>query len=290
MQGDSPVPLTPPLNQDAVRDRALLAEAAREAGALALKMKKAGVKKLKKDDGSPVSNADIAVNDLLESALRKARPDYAWLSEESADSTDRFEAARIFIVDPIDGTADFLAGKPRWCIALAVLEAQAVIASAIYNPMTDELFEAALGHGALCNGARLEVSGATELEHCRIMSNPAFERPEWPVSWPRMRVKPGGSCGQRMADVASGRADAYLAMAAKWDWDTAPGALLVTEAGGVATDTQGAPFAYNLSVPRQRSVAAATPALHPLILKRTGLIRLPVEVKPSGKLATEGQH
>lgn len=284
MPGDSA-----PSTTDAVRDRTLLADAARAAGALALKMKEAGVKKIKKPDGSPVTDADIAVNALLEETLRKARPDYAWLSEESADSNDRFKAARTFIIDPIDGTADFLAGKPRWVIALAVLAGSDVIASVIYNPMADELFEAVLGGGALCNGTTIRVSGQTELENCRIMSNPVFQRPEWPVAWPRMRAKPGGSCGQRLADIAAGRADAYLAMSAKWDWDTAPGALLVTEAGGVTTDTRGAPFAYNLDVPRQRSVVAATPALHPLILERTGRIRLPVAVQPSGKLAADDE-
>jgi myo-inositol-1(or 4)-monophosphatase len=258
------------------QERAMLGAAAREAGALALAMQKAGVKRLKKHDNSPISEADLAVNALLEKSLLTQRPDYAWLSEESADTAARRSTHRTFIIDPIDGTADFLSGHPRWCIALALLHGADLIASALYNPVTDELFDAGLGLGATCNGKPISVSAATKLENCRMLSHKFFDSPEWPAPWPQMHVTPGGSCGVRMADIAASRADAYLSMTAKWDWDAAPGALLITEAGGVVTDTLGAPFAYNLAIPRQPSIAASTPALHSQILERTRLVQLPV--------------
>lgn len=275
MRGNSPKSAS--AFSDIAAERQLLGEAARAGGALALEMRAQGVKKLNKEDGSPVTEADLAVNALLEMRLRAERPDYAWLSEESPKG-DYAGAHRTFVIDPIDGTADFIKGSSRWCVAIALLQADQVIASAIYNPVTDELFDAGLGHGAACNGASLNVSARQDLEGCRIFANPAFDWEGWPQAWPKMRVIAGGACGNRMADVAAGRADGYMSITTKWDWDMAPGALLITEAGGSVTDTRGGAFSYNNMLPKQLSVAAAAPALHAQIIERTRRIALPLKV------------
>lgn len=275
MRGNSPVSA---LNaSDVATERQLLGEAARAAGALALEMRAQGVKKLDKEDGSPVTEADLAVNALLEMRLRAERPDYAWLSEESPKA-DFAGAHRTFVVDPIDGTADFVKGSSRWCVALALLQGDSVIASAIFNPVTDELFEAGLGLGARCNGLPLRVSDREHLEGSRIFTNPNLNWEGWPQAWPQLHVISGGSCGNRMADVAAGRADGYMSITTKWDWDMAPGALLITEAGGAVTDTRGGTFSYNNLLPKQLSVAAAPPALHAQIIARTRRIVLPLKV------------
>ncbi len=275
MRGNSPKSAL--VANDVAAERQLLGDAARVAGALALEMRAQGVKKLNKEDGSPVTEADLAVNALLETRLRTERPDYAWLSEESPKA-DFAGARRTFVVDPIDGTADFVKGSSRWCVALALLQGDSVIASAIFNPVTDELFEAGLGLGALCNGAPLKVSDREHLEGSRLFTNPNLSWEGWPKAWPKLHVISGGSCGNRMADVAAGRADGYMSITTKWDWDMAPGALLITEAGGAVTDTRGGAFSYNNLLPKQLSVAAAPPALHAQIIARTRRIVLPLKV------------
>jgi myo-inositol-1(or 4)-monophosphatase len=104
------------------RDAALLADTVREAGALALSLFRTDLKNWTKGTSSPVSEADIAVNDLLENRLRSATPDYGWLSEESADDEQRLGKHRVWIVDPIDGTRGYLAGREDWCVSVALVE------------------------------------------------------------------------------------------------------------------------------------------------------------------------
>lgn len=275
MRGNSPNARIAP--GDIALERQLLADAARAGGALAMEMRAQGVKKLNKEDGSPVTEADLAVNALLETRLRAERPDYAWLSEESPKG-DYPGAHRTFVIDPIDGTADFIKGSSGWCVAVALLQADQVIASAIYNPVTEELFDAGIGMGAACNGTPLNVSPKENLEGSRIFTTPHMTWEGWPRAWPKLQVLSGGSCGNRMADVAAGRADGYMSITTKWDWDMAPGALLITEAGGAVTDTRGGAFSYNNMLPKQLSVAAAPPALHAQIIARTRRIVLPLKV------------
>src|SRR5690348_1981556 len=96
-----------------------------------------------KGASSPVSEADIATNDLIEQKLRSATPDYGWLSEESADDSARLRRQRVWIVDPIDGTRAYLAGRDDWCVSVALVEEATPILAAVFAPVTDELFLAA---------------------------------------------------------------------------------------------------------------------------------------------------
>src|SRR5436305_9330323 len=143
------------------RDAALLVATVREAGALALSLFRTEVKNWIKGASSPVSDADIAVNDLLEQRLRSATPDYGWLSEESADDRSRLERALVWVVDPIDGTRNYLAGKKDWCVSVALVENGSPLLASVFAPATDEFFFAARARGAACNGAALRAtSGA----------------------------------------------------------------------------------------------------------------------------------
>ena len=143
------------------RDAALLADAVREAGALALSLFRTELKNWTKGASSPVSEADIAVNDLLEKRLRSATPDYGWLSEESADDPSRLGKHLVWIVDPIDGTRGYLAGKEDWCVSVALVENEQPLLAAVFAPATDEFFFAARGQGASCNG----IDAARDLGH-----------------------------------------------------------------------------------------------------------------------------
>src|SRR6201986_4622076 len=121
-----------------------------------------------KGGSSPVSEADIAVNDLLEARLRKATPDYGWLSEESADDEGRLGRRLVWIVDPIDGTRAYLAGREDWCVSVALVERAAPILAAVYAPATREFFFAARGQGATLNDTAVHATAGIDLDFPRM--------------------------------------------------------------------------------------------------------------------------
>lgn len=256
-------------------DARLLEAAAREAGALALELRKGRLQVQTKPGGSPVTNADLAVDALLTERLRGARPDYGWLSEETADDPARLATRRQFIVDPIDGTVAYLKGMPWFTVALAVIEDGRPTAAAIYAPALNEMFIASVGGGTTVNGAKAEAAATCDIGGCNMLGDlRAFQTPHWPDPWPDMNVQKRNSIAYRMALVASGEFDAAVALNRKYDWDVAAGALIVTEAGAIVTDHLGASYRFNKPDPWQASLVCAAPALHPLLLARTAAIDL----------------
>ncbi|MGH6753094.1 MAG: inositol monophosphatase family protein, partial [Bradyrhizobium sp.] len=150
------------------RDAALLTETVREAGALALSLFRTELKNWTKGASSPVSEADIAVNDLVESRLRGATPDYGWLSEESADDEARLGKPMVWIVDPIDGTRAYLAGREDWCVSIALVADATPVLAAVLAPATDEFFFAIRGRGATRNGKPVVATAGTDFDFSRM--------------------------------------------------------------------------------------------------------------------------
>jgi myo-inositol-1(or 4)-monophosphatase len=227
------------------RDSALLVAAVRDAGALALSLFRTDVKNWTKGASSPVSDADIAANDLLEKRLRSATPDYGWLSEESADNPSRLGKHLVWIVDPIDGTRGYLAGKEDWCVSVALVENESPLLAAVFAPATDEFFFAARGQGATCNGVVLRATPGTELDFSRVAGpKPLVERlrktADDIVLHPRI-----GSLALRLCRVADGRLDAAFAGGQSRDWDLAAADLIVHEADGNMTALSGDAILYN---------------------------------------------
>lgn len=262
-------------------DLAIMRDAARAAGALALDylQRDGGQKSWDKGNNSPVTEADLAVNALLSHMLLGARPDYGWLSEETADNVAARQKQRVWVVDPIDGTRAYMRGTdPHWCIAIAIVEEGMPVAGVIYAPVFDELFEARLGGGAYLNGDRIGVSGKAEEAGARLITNRSLvDHPDWPEKWPDVTVsdpKPNATL-YRLALVADGRWDGTLALARKADWDLAPGAVIVSEAGGMITTHLGETLRFNRHVPAQRSMVAAGKGLHHLLMGRLRHIVLP---------------
>jgi myo-inositol-1(or 4)-monophosphatase len=222
----------------------------------------------RKADGSPVSEADKAIEKLLAARLKDARPGYGWLSEESPDSAVRLCARRVWIADPIDGTREFLRGGNDWTVALALVEDGAPVLAAVTNPVRQEVFAAEAGKGATLNGEPIFVSGHKELAGARVsigatsLKNGRLRQP-WPGAVPVM----AGSLIYRLALIACGRADVSFALNPKWEWDIAAGALLVSEAGGTITDATGAPLAFNSAEAKVKGFAAAPPELHGALLR-----------------------
>ncbi len=258
------------------RDLALIEAAAREVGIVARRMKAEGLKVWSKDGGSPVTNADIAVDNLLRERLGAARPDYGWLSEETADDAARLDRSRLFVVDPIDGTVAFFKEKPFWAVSIAVVEDGQPVAGVVHAPELEETFIALAGGGAFLNGAPITASGCDLVEGCAMLGDgPMFRHPAWPSPWPEMRIETRNSIAYRMCLVAEGRFDAALALTAKNEWDLAAADLICREAGAVVTDHKGRTFGYNKPGPKEPSLVCAAPGLHPLILERVRHIERP---------------
>ena len=245
-------------------DLALLAGAARRAGRIAARMQADGVRSWEKPGGAgPVSEADIAVDAALRGELLGARPDYGWLSEETEDDPARLARERVFIVDPIDGTRNFIDGGRTWALSLAVAHRGAVVAAAVHLPVRGRTYLAAAGGGASLNGAPIAVSRRESLEGAQVLAARAGLDPaNWRGPVPGMRRAFRPSLAYRLALVAEGRFDAMLTLRPSWEWDIAAGALIVREAGGAATDRKGRALEFNRLEPRAEGILAANVALH----------------------------
>jgi len=257
-------------------DLDLILDAAREAGELALKARAGGLKIWSKDGGSPVTDADLAVDALLKDRLRAARPDYGWLSEETVDDPARLTTTRQFVVDPIDGTVAFMKNKPWFAVSVAVVENGRPIAGVVHAPALNETYAARTGGGATLNGAAISPSDTEDLEDAAMLGDAKmFVHPAWTNPWPTMRVESRNSIAYRVCLVAAGAFDAAVALSPKSEWDVAAADLIRSEAGACLTDHKGRAFSYNRPIPLVPSLVCANAALAPLILNRVGHIDLP---------------
>ena len=227
------------------RDATLLQDTMRDAGALAQSMFRTELKKWTKGASSPVSEADIAVNDLLEARLRGATPDYGWLSEESADDSTRLSRRLTWIVDPIDGTRNYLNGHDEWCVSVALVEGASPVLAAVFAPTSGEFFFAARGQGTTLNGKPVRATAGSALDFSRIAGpKPLVERLN--ASGGEIKLHPRiGSLALRLCRVAHGGLDAAFAGGNSHDWDLAAADLIVQEADGRMSDLSGEPILYN---------------------------------------------
>jgi myo-inositol-1(or 4)-monophosphatase len=250
-------------------DLALAAEIAGNAGQIAMAHFHRDTKGWHKADGSPVSEADLAVNAYLKGVLAAARPDDGWLSEETADTDVRLGKRRTWVVDPIDGTRDFLRGRTGWAVSVAMVEDGLVTVGVLAAPAQERLYAASAGRGATLNGTRLAVSGLATLDGVRLPIDAAnMAASFWPSPWPGTATPKPNSLALRMAMLAANEADAWLEGRSIAEWDVAAASLILTEAGGVLTDRHGAALAFNRPSPIIQGIAAATPALHCEVLHR----------------------
>jgi myo-inositol-1(or 4)-monophosphatase len=234
-----------PAALDLARERDQLAAAVRAAGAIALATFQQPLKSWLKEGSSPVSEADIAVDDFLRERLAGARAGFAWRSEESADASVSPPAELVWIVDPIDGTRSYLAGRPDWVISAALVAQDRPLVAAVFAPVTEELFLAARGRGATRNGATIRTSGGRGLEGARIAGPKRLVEMLAAIA-PQITAMPRlGSLALRLARLAQGELDVVLAGASSHDWDLAGADLLVHEAGGAMTSMAGRSVTYN---------------------------------------------
>ncbi|MDG3041083.1 inositol monophosphatase family protein [Roseicyclus marinus] len=253
---------------DPLEDLALLVEAARGAGRIAARYFRDDPETWDKPDGAgPVTEADIAVDEMLRDRLCAARPDYGWLSEETPDNPERLQAERVFIVDPIDGTQAFIEGSSAFSHSLAVVEGGVVVAAVVYLPIRGKLYAAARGHGATLNDMAIRAAGECALHEAEVLATKHTLGPDhWPRGVPPVIRAYRPSLAYRMALVGEGRFDGMVTFRPTWEWDIAAGALIIAEAGGRATDATGAVLRFNSAVPQVRGVMAGSAGIHGALL------------------------
>lgn len=193
----------------------------------------------------PVTEADRVANDVLREVL--VRDGEGWLSEESVDDKQRLGRERVWVVDPLDGTREFVAGIPEWCVSVALVEQGRAVAGGICNPATGELILGSLETGVTLNGQTVRASQRASLAGALVLaSRSEVKRGEWE----RFRsapftIRPLGSVAYKLALVAAGVADATWTLVPKHEWDVAAGVALVEAAGGFVCDPRSAPVKFN---------------------------------------------
>jgi len=237
---------------DAASAIASMIEAAREAGEIALKFFHAGERTSARIDyktgGSPVTQADLAVDVFLRARLGKAFAGVGWLSEETEDDRARLTCAKVLVVDPIDGTRAFLAGDPRWAVSIALVDAGRPVAGVVHAPALSQTYAATSGGGAVLNGVPIRVSARDTLAGSRIAGpKPMVHSIERAIGTSFVLEPKIPSLAYRVALVASGVLDLALASEQSHDWDIAAADVILEEAGGRLTEASGLPLDYNRS-------------------------------------------
>ncbi|MCS6317332.1 MAG: 3'(2'),5'-bisphosphate nucleotidase CysQ [Nitrospira sp.] len=255
----------------------ILSEALRQAGREALRFAAIGFDTYTKPDQSPVTSADLAVNQILHDHLSAAFPEDGWLSEETEDNQHRLARSRVWIVDPIDGTRSFVRGLPEFCLSVALVEQGIPAVAAIFNPATGEFFSAIRGRGIRVE--RHPEAGQipfTSPERPLALVNPwELRAGHFQTLAPHLHCRSIGSIAYALALVAAGQADAAVTLSGGNEWDIAAGVLLIEESGGRATTAAGHPFTFNRADPRVKGTLAIGTTL--TSSARTHLVQLSAE-------------
>jgi len=240
-----------------------LARITEEAGRIAAGRCGTGYKSWEKSPGQPVCEVDLEVDAYLRERLAALDPDAGWLSEETLDDSDRIERPRLWVVDPIDGTRDYLRDRPGWCVSVALVEDRVPVLGVLAAPIRGELWKAARGEGAWRNGHRLQVSPRADLSGARVPSEnlPEVDRDLVAVSRPN-------SIALRIAMVAAGEADLVATLRWGFEWDIAAAALIAEEAGATVSGALGQPLAFNTASGEAFGVLVATPGIHEAAVER----------------------
>jgi len=216
-----------------------------------------------KNPGNPVSAADIAVDTFLKRELAALLPSAGWLSEETADDPARLGKSLCWLVDPIDGTRDFVRGRPGWAVSVALISEGRPLIAALDAPARGELWLATAGQGATRNGLPLRASARQSLTGARV---PADALPR--VDHDLVLVDKPNSIALRIAMVGADEADLLATLRWGYEWDIAAAGLIAREAGAAVSDAFGAPLAYNKRDPRAFGLLAAAPAIHAAAVDR----------------------
>src|SRR5580700_8687895 len=215
----------------------------------------------------PVTEADRALDAVLRKEL--LRDGEGWLSEESVDDFTRLDKSRVWVVDPLDGTREFVAGIPEFCVSVAMVEDGRPVAGGICNPATNEIFLGAIGAGVTRNGKPVQASQRAKLEGALVLaSRSEVKRGEWKkFEGSNLKIRPMGSVAYKLALVSAGLADVTFTLVPKNEWDVAAGVALVTSGGGFVSTLENTPLQCNRRDPLISGLIACGPGLRDPLLQ-----------------------
>jgi len=249
-----------------VIDRAQLEAIVREAGRIALARWPGHghvLESWEKQPGDPVSAADLAVDNFLKRELGLLLPSAGWLSEETIDDPQRLKGGLLWLVDPIDGTRDFIRGRPGWAVSVALVSSGRPLLGMLHAPAREEFWQGEAAQGSWRNGVRLTASTRQHLPGARIPS-------DWvtPANSDLVAVDQPNSIALRMAMVAADEADIVATLRWGYEWDIGAAALIAREAGAAVSDAFGAPLNYNKCDPRDFGILVTAPGIHAAAVER----------------------
>ena len=208
----------------------------------------------------PVTEADKSVDAVLRTNL--LREGEGWLSEETVDDASRLDKRRVWIVDPLDGTREFVAGIPEFCVSIAMVEDGVPVAGGICNPATNETFIGSLETGVTYNGKAASPSQKSDLRDALVLaSRSEVKRGEWEAFKSTLKIRPMGSVAYKLALVSAGLADVTFTLTPKHEWDVAAGAALVLSSGGFVQTLENCALRCNQRNPLLSGLIACGPNL-----------------------------
>ena len=242
--------------------------AARQAGERLLSYYRSQYTIEHKSEGNPVTTADVEANTILREALLGAFPESGWLSEESFDDGKRLQREWVWIVDPLDGTLEFIRGIDEFAVSVALVQGAAPAVAVTYNPATGCMTHCRRGSGTFRNGRPARVSNHPQLEGATALASRSETRRGLLARFEgTLEITPTGSIAHKLAEFAGGRADLTVSLMPKNEWDVCAGVLLAEEAGARVTDLDGRPFSFNRPDTLRNGVIAANPSLYPELFR-----------------------
>jgi myo-inositol-1(or 4)-monophosphatase len=259
------------------RERDVAVAAAHEAGAIIRKYYEGEIEVRDKGERGPVTAADLDANHAIHAAISTAFPTDGWLSEETADSSERLTKRRVWVVDPLDGTKEFIQHIPEFCVCIALVQDGVPVVAVEYNPAAHRLYAATRGAGTTMNGEAVRVSTTARVADAVVLASRSEDkRGEWDPFKPHCKVTLTGSVAFKLAELARGQGDATFTLTPKNEWDICAGTLLVQEAGGTVTGLEGEPLVFNQPSPLRPGMIASNGVLH------RGLLELIARVSRGG--------
>lgn len=232
-------------------------QAARDAGAAVMGFFRGKFDVQQKSKNNPVTTADLEANRIIRQRIHQSFPRDGWLSEEDQDDAGRLSLSRVWVVDPIDGTKEFIDGVPQFAVSIGFVVDGRPKAAVVFNPAKERCYKAAVGQGAFLNDTAIRVTIRGDVAGARLLVSRSEPQKRFQVFIDRCALRPVGSIAYRLAKVAGGEGDGTLTFRTIHDWDICAGALIVEEAGGKVVNGDGQVLTFNLPPAKHRGVVAA---------------------------------